>query len=160
MIARTAFIVAVASCAGHSAMPDSGSDAAGSDALPRDGSSGADAAPDAAACLPGGAKFSACCVWSTCDTGLSCYLELASDAGPDSGGCYPTGATPIGDRCTITGHVCVDGAFCAFDDQTPTTGLGTCRVLCDPLDTAAHGCAAGTCNPIPEDANHHVGVCL
>lgn len=145
-------VLLLASCMTHTSNPDaSHTSDARVDSTP--GDSGSDGALDAVVTQDGatsvcvttgdGSMFSQCCPFaSACDAGTSCYWTFANDATPqqDTAACMATGSTAVGATCSTATNACVAAAWCAPDAQTPQTGTGTCRALCDP---AASSCASG-----------------
>jgi hypothetical protein len=95
---------------------------------------------DARPCVTAGdgAMFAQCCVFDAagCGAGLACYWSDGLDHGVEDGYCYPPGDVAIGATCTVAANVCVPGAYCAPDENTPMTGTGTCRTLCNPASPA------------------------
>lgn len=98
----------------------------------------ADASAPACVTMGDGSIYMQCCVWdeSGCGAGLACYWNDRATNGADDGACFPPGSVAVGDVCPVTANACVPGAFCLWDDDTPKTGTGTCRLLCDPARPA------------------------
>lgn len=85
-----------------------------------------------------GSMFEQCCVFDAngCEAGLACYWSDGVNNGAEDGYCYTPGTTAIGATCTVSFNACVPGAYCAPDENTPMTGTGTCRKLCNPASPA------------------------
>jgi hypothetical protein len=82
-----------------------------------------------------GGLYAQCCVFDdACAGGNACYWLYGEQAGADDGACFPPGAVAIGATCDLTNNACVPGAFCLWDENTPMTGTGTCRTLCNPAN--------------------------
>jgi hypothetical protein len=115
-----------------------------------------------------------CCVFAgTCAAGSQCvYLEDGSPTPSQSSGeCAADQAIAEGGPCAYNNlrSGCAPGLYCAWNNgqimQTgPYASEGTCRAVCDPTDTAAHGCGAGsgakTCVGMPVcGTNDHFPDC-
>lgn len=137
-------------------------------------------------CTPLPGFGAACCVFAAttlCDStaGESCQYDYTEDnstlTSPSQGAgtCKKIGTLALGATCPVgdiaTSATCGTGAWCEYDSNSGTTGTGTCRKLCDPLDQAAHGCTTGTCVGMlyctdlamwpncPSATNTHLGFC-
>lgn len=85
-----------------------------------------------------GGMYEQCCVFDTagCDAELACYWSDGPSNGAEDGYCYPPGTGVIGTTCTVSFNACVPGGYCAPNENTPMTGTGTCRKLCNPANPA------------------------
>lgn len=85
-----------------------------------------------------GGMYQQCCLWDAdgCAANLACYWSEGLAHGADDSYCYPPGTVAIGETCTVSFNACVPGAHCAPDENTPMTGTGTCRKLCNPASPA------------------------
>jgi hypothetical protein len=144
-----------------------------------DGAGGTDTSPYV--CTP--LSVIACCVFdpNACSTWpqgqTSCQFSSSYDSpSQGAGDCKQPSSLPVGAVCPVTaltaGPNCIKSAWCEFDANSPTTYQGICRLLCDPLDLADHGCPANTTcigmlhcdNPAdypncPPATNVHLGYC-
>lgn len=129
-----------------------GSDVADDDATGVDAAAPLDDAGDGTApsCVTAGdgSAFAQCCVWDAagCDEGRACYWDYRPDHGANDGACFPPGDVIVGGVCQLQANSCVPGAFCLWDEDSPNTGTGTCRTLCNP---AAPACGASEHCEVP-----------
>jgi hypothetical protein len=151
------------------------------------GGSNGDGGGSAYVCTPLAGFGAACCVFDAttlCDSSAgsdSCQYDYTEDnstyTSPSQGAgtCRKIGTLALGATCPAnvlaSSATCGTGAWCAYDSNSGTTGTGTCRKLCDPLDQAAHGCTTGTCVGMlycadfamwpncPSATNTHLGFC-
>ncbi len=144
--------------------------------------SAGDARPlDAAACTPW-TMPQGCCVFSgSCGSGSDCtWIADGSNAPSQStGACLADGTVPEGGPCYYNNGngECAPGLTCAWNNgqimSGSNAGRGTCRTMCDPQDTTAHGCPTGktcvgmpVCGPAdsfpncPSDPTVDIGYCL
>jgi hypothetical protein len=184
-------LVALAGCA-HKPAPGTDTDAAAShDSRASDGSSNGSDAASAYVCTPNTRIPNSCCVFetvSTCGSGSDCYYDPGADDTVDSTPSQGAGVCmtamgpilPLNATCnaegfpTLMSPYCGPNAWCAFDANTSPQNsyAGICRQLCDPLDTAVHGCPSPmTCVGMrycgftytwpncPQATNTHMGYC-
>ena len=181
----------------HATTDARATDGASSDGAHQDGSI-LDASTGPYVCAPLADFGNACCVFGdSCASGYYCLYNYQDDQeldtmGPSQGAgeCHlpSQGSASVtwlasGAACNVnavtvnatTDPLCAPGYWCAYSASTNISNnyAGICRQLCDPLDQAAHGCAAGTCKGMewcagsaisqwpncPSAANTHLGYC-
>lgn len=175
-------VFAVVGCANHANEPDpDATDANDSDghsngdgALNGDGSSYTCTVLPNANCCVFDTSSSACTGTNVCQYDSVIDNSWHTSPSQGAGTCRPPGTLAIGASCSVNSPLpptCGQGAWCAYDANSATTGTGTCRKLCDPLDQAAHGCSTGTCVGMlycdgsmqwpncPSATNTHLGFC-